>query len=56
MFNSGTANLTMTDCTVSGNISSGVYNLGIANLTDCTLSGNYAYRRAAACTITARPP
>ena len=44
VFNSGTGNLTLTDCTVSGLISSGVFNLGIANLTDCTLSGNYGYK------------
>ncbi len=44
VFDSATGNLTMTGCTVSGAISSGVYNLGIANLNDCTLSGNYAYR------------
>ncbi len=44
VFDSATGNLTMTDCTVSGLISSGVFNLGIANLTDCTLSGNYGYK------------
>ena len=43
MFNSGTANLTLTDCTLSGNSASvggGVSNSGTANLTDCTVSGN----------------
>ena len=47
MFNSGTGNLTLTDCTVSGNScvsgdGGGVFNAGTANLTDCTLSGNSA--------------
>ena len=50
MFNSGTANLTLTDCTVSGNSSGGGHNrrrrrlanYGTATLTDCTISGNYA--------------
>ncbi len=44
VFNSGAANLTMTDCTVSGNFGSGTGGLandGTANLTDCTLSGNF---------------
>ena len=44
LFNSGTANLTLTNCTVSGNSTGGggggVWNAGIANLTGCTLSGN----------------
>ena len=51
MFNSGTANLTLTDCTVSGNSSGGgaregggggLANYGTATLTGCTLSDNYA--------------
>ena len=45
VFNSDTADLTLTKCTVSGNSTSdggggGVWNAGIANLTGCTLSGN----------------
>ena len=46
VFNSSTANLTLTGCTVSGNSAGlgggGLDNSGTANLTDCTLSGNYA--------------
>jgi MBG domain (YGX type) len=44
VFNSGTANLTMADCIVSGNHGTGTGGLandGAANLTDCTLSGNF---------------
>ena len=44
MSNSG--NLTLTDCTVSGNTAyrcGGVFNSGTANLTDCTISGNSSY-------------
>ena len=47
MFNSGTGNLTLTDCTVSGN--TGVYGGGglsnyggTSTLIDCTVSGNDA--------------
>ena len=51
VFNSGTANLILTDCTVSGNSSGGgaregggggLANYGTATLTGCTLSKNYA--------------
>ena len=51
MFNSSTANLTLTDCTVSGDASGGgrdegggggLANYGTATLTGCTLSDNYA--------------
>ena len=50
MFNSGTANLTLTDCTVSGNSGGrrpqlgggGLANYGTATLTGCTISDNYA--------------
>ena len=41
MYNTG--NLTMSDCTLSGNTAGdggGVNNAGTANLTDCTVSGN----------------
>ena len=44
-FNSSTANLTLTGCTLSGNAAygaGGLQNSGTANLTDCTLSGNAA--------------
>ena len=50
VFNSGTANLTLTGCTVSGNAAGhgggGLDNAGTANLTDCTLSGNTAFSQA----------
>ncbi len=51
VFNSGTANLTLTDCTLSGNSSGGgrdegggggLANYGTATLTGCTLSDNSA--------------
>ncbi len=53
MFNARRANLTLTDCTVSGNSDDddgggGLENQGTATLTDCTLSGNAGSATAAA--------
>jgi hypothetical protein len=40
VFNSSTASLTLTDCTVSGNTGDGLANSGYLALTDCTVSSN----------------
>ena len=59
MFNSSTANLTLTGCTISGNSAGqgggGLYNSGTATLTDCTFSGNAARLRRRHGVTPARP-